>query len=142
MPTGFARVGLPRRMIVIACLTVMVAIGCGWVIVIVRGRPVMVIGVIVADVFVDVQSGRHGRGRDQRLSKQDCDEPAHGSSVLRSAGTLRKGERKSASLRSALFLSAGRRLLWLPLVTVHRSSLVVTAPEVQLRMTPLCLDNV
>ena len=73
----------------------MVPISCCWVIVIVRGRPVVVIGVIVPDVFVDVQRRRHGRRHDQGVSKQECDEPAHGSSVLRPAGALRKTRRVS-----------------------------------------------
>jgi hypothetical protein len=54
MSTGLARVGLPGRMILIVCVTVMVPISCCWVIVIVRGRPVVVIWMIVPDVFVDV----------------------------------------------------------------------------------------
>jgi hypothetical protein len=77
-------------MILIVCATVRVPISCRWVIVIVRGWPVVVIGVIVSDVLVDVQRRRHGCRHDQGLSKQECDEPAHGSSVLRSAGTPRK----------------------------------------------------
>jgi hypothetical protein len=87
--TGLARVGLPGRIILIACVTVMVPISCCWVIVIVRGRPVVVIRVIVADVFVDVQRRRHRRRYDQGLSQQECDELAHGSSVLRPAWTRR-----------------------------------------------------
>jgi hypothetical protein len=88
--TGLARVGLPGRLVLIACVTAIVPISCCWVIVIVRSRPVVVIWVIVPDVFVDVQRRRHGRRHDQGLSKQECDEPAHGSSVLRPAGMLRK----------------------------------------------------
>jgi len=88
MSTGFARVGLPSRMILIVRVIVMVAISYCRVIVIVRGRPVVVIRVIVPDVFVDVQRRREGRRHDQGLSQQECDEPAHGSSVLRPAGTL------------------------------------------------------
>ena len=61
MSTGFARVGLPSRMIIIVCVTVMVRINCCWVIVIVRGRPVVVIWVIMPDVLVNVQRRRHGR---------------------------------------------------------------------------------
>jgi hypothetical protein len=57
--------------------------------VIVRSRPVVVIWVIVPDVFMDVQRRRRGRRHDQGLSEQECDQPAHGSSVLRPAGTLR-----------------------------------------------------
>jgi hypothetical protein len=57
--TGLARVGLPGRMVLIACVTVMVAVSCCWVIVIMGGRPVVVIWVIVPDVFVDVQRRRH-----------------------------------------------------------------------------------
>ena len=96
MSTGFARVGLPSRMILIVCVTVGVPISCRWVIVIVRGRSVVVIWVIVSDVFVDVQRRRHGGRYDQGLSKQECDEPAHGSSVLRPAEHLRKARRLGA----------------------------------------------
>jgi hypothetical protein len=90
MSTWLAQVGLPNRMILIVLVTVMVPISLCCVIVIVRGRPVVVIGVIVPDVFVDVQRRRRGRRHDQGLSKQECDEPAHESSVLRPAWTLRK----------------------------------------------------
>ena len=82
-------------MVLIACVRVMVLISGCWIIVIVRRRPVVVIRVIVPDVLVDVQRRRHGRRHDQGLSKQECDEPAHGSSVLRPAGTLRKTRRVS-----------------------------------------------
>ena len=92
--TRLGRVGLPGRM-VLTCKIVMVPISCCWMIVIVRGRPVVVIRVIVPDVFVDVQGGRHGRRHDQGLSKQECDEPAHGSSVLLPAGALRNTRRIS-----------------------------------------------
>ena len=92
--TRLARVGLPGWM-VLTCESVMVPISCSWMIVIVRGRPVVVIRVIVPDVFVDVQGGRHGRRHDQGLSKQECDEPAHGRSVLRPAGPLRNTRRIS-----------------------------------------------
>jgi hypothetical protein len=93
MSTGFARIGLPDRMILIVCKTATVPLS--FCCVIVRGRPVVVIWVIVPDVLVDVQRRRHGRRHDQGLSKQECDEPAHGSSVLRPAGTLRKARRVS-----------------------------------------------
>lgn len=43
---------------------------------------------------------------------------------------------------SAPSLSAGRRFPRLPHVAVRRSSLFFTAPEVQLRMTALRLDDV
>jgi hypothetical protein len=92
--TGLARVGLPGRIIVIACVTVMVPISCCWVIV--RGRPVVVIRVIVPDVLVDVQRRRQGRRQDQDLNKREYYEPAHGSSVLRPAGHLRKARRLGA----------------------------------------------
>ena len=87
--TGLARIGVPGRIILFVFVTVMVPISCCLVIVIVRRRPVVVIWVIVPEVFVDVQRGRPGRRHDQGLSKQECDEPAHGSSVLRPAGMLR-----------------------------------------------------
>ena len=93
--TRLARVGLPGRMVLIACVSVMVPISCCWMIVIVRGRPVVVIRVIVPDVLVDVQRRRHGRRHDQGLNKHECDEPAHGSSLLRPAGTLRNTRRIS-----------------------------------------------
>jgi hypothetical protein len=90
MSTRFARVSLPARMILVVCVTVMVPINCCCWIVLVRGWPVVVIWVIVPEVFVDVQRRRHGRRPNQGLSKQQCDEPAHVNSVLRSAGALRK----------------------------------------------------
>ena len=89
MSAGFAWVSLPSRMILIVCVTVMVAISCSRIVVVVRGRPVVVIWVIMPDVVVDMQRRRHGRRHDQGMSKQECDEPAHGRSVLRPAGTLR-----------------------------------------------------
>ena len=85
---GLARVGLPGRMILIACVSVMVPISRCWMIVIVRGRPVVVIRVIVPDVFVDVQGRRHGRRHDQGLNEHECDEPAHEGSLLRPAPPL------------------------------------------------------
>jgi hypothetical protein len=91
--TGLARVGLPSRVIVITCVRVMVPISYCWMIVIVCRRAVMVIRVIVPDVFVDVQRRRHGRRHDQDLSKQDCDEPAHGKSLLRPAERTAGGSR-------------------------------------------------
>ena len=87
---GLARVGLPGRMILIVCVTVMVPVSCCQVIVIVRGWTVVVIRVIMPEVFVDVQGRRHGRRHDQGLNKKECDEPAHGRSVLRPAEMLRK----------------------------------------------------
>jgi len=63
--------------------------------VLVRRRPVVVIRVIVPHVLVDVQRRRRGRRHDKGLSKQECDQSAHGSSVLRPAGTLRKTRRVS-----------------------------------------------
>jgi len=55
MSTGFARVGLPGRSIRIVCVTLMLPISWCRVVVLVRGRPVVVIWVIVPDVLVDVQ---------------------------------------------------------------------------------------
>ena len=63
--------------------------------VLVRRRPVVVIRVIVPHVLVDVKRRRRGRRHDKGLSKQECDQSAHGSSVLRPAGTLRKTRRVS-----------------------------------------------
>ena len=93
MSTGFARVCLPSRMILIVCVTVMVIISCCRIVVIVRSRPVVVIWVIVSDVFVDVQRRRHGRRCEQELSEQECDQPAHGSSVLRPCRDAQNGDR-------------------------------------------------
>jgi hypothetical protein len=70
---------------VLTCESVMVPISYGWMIVIVRGRPVVVIWVVVPDVFVDVKKRRHGRRDDQGLNEDECDEPAHGNSLLRPA---------------------------------------------------------
>jgi hypothetical protein len=92
MSTWLARVVLPGRMILIVCVTVMVPISCCWVIVIVRGRPVVVIWMIVPDVFVDVQRRCPRRRHDHGLGKQECDEPAHESSVLRPCGYATKDE--------------------------------------------------
>lgn len=78
MPAGFARVGLPGRMILGVCLAVVVPIRRCRRSVIVRGRPVVVIRVIVPEVLVDVQGRRRRRRQDQGRSKQGCDEPTHG----------------------------------------------------------------
>lgn len=88
MSAWFARVGLPRRMSLIVCVTVVVPISCCWVIVIVCGRAVVVIRVVVTDVFVDVQRRRRGGRHNQTLSEKECDQAAHGSSVLRPARGL------------------------------------------------------
>jgi hypothetical protein len=90
MSTRFAPVGLTGRMILIVGVTVMVPLSCCQVMVIVRGRTVVVIRVIMPEVFVDVQGRRHGRRPDQSLNKKECDEPAHERSVLRPVETLRK----------------------------------------------------
>jgi hypothetical protein len=54
-----ARDGLPGRMLFITRVIVMVPLGCCRMIVIVRRRSVVVIGVIVPEVFVDVQRRPH-----------------------------------------------------------------------------------
>jgi hypothetical protein len=59
MSAWLARVGMQLRMVLIAPLKVMVPVSCCGMIV--RGRPVVVIRVIVPDVLVDVQRRRHGR---------------------------------------------------------------------------------
>lgn len=88
--TRLARVSLPGQMVLVASVRVMVLIsGCD-IMVLVRRRPVVVIRVIVPHVLMDVQRRRRGRRRDKGLSKQECDQSAHGSSVLRPAGTLRE----------------------------------------------------
>jgi hypothetical protein len=88
--TRLARVGLPGRM-VLTCESVMIPISYCWMIV--RGRPVVVIWVIVPEVFVDVQRRGHGRRHGQSLNKHDCDESAHEDSLLRPAPPLLNGER-------------------------------------------------
>ena len=88
VPAGLARVGLPGGMILIACFIVMVPLSRCWMIVIVRGWPVVVLRVIVPEVFVDVQGRRHSRPHDQGLNERECDEPAHEGSLLRPAPPL------------------------------------------------------
>jgi len=51
--------------------------------VMVRGWSVMMVGMVVFAVLVDVQRRKHGQRRDQRLSQHECDEAAHGDSLLR-----------------------------------------------------------
>ena len=62
---------------------------------IVSRRAVVMIRVIVPQVLVYVQRRRGGCRHDKSLSKQKCDQSAHGSSVLRPAETLRKMRRVS-----------------------------------------------
>jgi hypothetical protein len=81
-------------MSLIVCVTMMVPISCCWVIVIVCGRAVVVIRVIVPDVLVDVQRRRRGGRHNQTLSEKECDQAAHGSSVLRPA---RRAGRRAGS---------------------------------------------
>ena len=85
---GLARVGLPGRM-VLTCERVMVPISDCRIIVIVRGRPVLVIQMIVPDVLVDVERRRHGRRDDQGLNEHECHDPAHRKSLLRPVALLR-----------------------------------------------------
>ncbi|HEU4688888.1 MAG TPA: hypothetical protein VFS23_11030 [Vicinamibacterales bacterium] len=59
VPTGLARAGLPDRLLLIVRVAVMVPLNYGGGIVMVRSRPVVVIRVIVAYVFMDVQRRRH-----------------------------------------------------------------------------------
>jgi hypothetical protein len=80
--TRLARGGLPGRM-ALSSNSVMVPISCGWMIVIVRRRAMVVIRVIVPEVFVDVQGRRHGRRDDDGLNEHECHDPAHGKSLLR-----------------------------------------------------------
>ena len=69
-------------MVVILCSSVMVGVsGCG-LIVIVRRGPVMVLRVIVPGVVVDVESRPHGHRRGHGLNEHECDDPAHGVSLL------------------------------------------------------------
>jgi hypothetical protein len=73
---------------VLTCVSVMVPISYCRMIVIVRGRPVVVIRVIVPDVLVDVLKRRHGRRHGQGLNQHECDESAHEDSLLRPAELL------------------------------------------------------
>jgi hypothetical protein len=61
VPTGVTRFGLNRRPMVVFCDSVVVGIGEGRTLVLVRGWTVMMVRMIVADVFVHVLRGRHGR---------------------------------------------------------------------------------
>ena len=105
MSAWFARVGLPGGMSLVVRVTMMVPISCCWVIVIVRGRAVVVIRVIVPDVFVDVQRRRRGGRHNQTLSEKKCDQAAHGSSVLRPA---RKLGRRAGSAVGSGWIGHGR----------------------------------
>ena len=78
-----ARRGLQRPVVLVARLTVMVKIDWRWMIVMVRGRPVVVIRVIVPDVLVYMQRRRYERRPDQGENKHECDDPAHEHSLLR-----------------------------------------------------------
>ena len=89
MSTGLTRVGVPSRVIVITRARVMVPISYCWMMVIVCRRAVVVIRVIVACVLVDVQRRRHGRRDDQGLNEHECDDTAHGNSLLRPRNGLR-----------------------------------------------------
>jgi hypothetical protein len=92
---GIARVGLPHRVVGIIVVLVMVPIGGRRLMVIVRGRAVVVVRVIVPAIFVDVHGRRHGRGNDHGLDQHEREEPAHRGSLLRpaSARAFRHGRR-------------------------------------------------
>ena len=102
MSTRLARVCLPGRM-VLTCESVMVPINWCWLIVIVRRRTVVVIRVIVPYVLVDVQRRGHGRQHDQCLNKHECDEPAHGNSLLRQTELLAKSRKSSIAPKQSHF---------------------------------------
>ena len=73
---------------VLPCESVMVPIRYCWMIVIVRGRAVVVIWVVVPDVFVDVKRRRHGRRPGEGLNQHNCDKPAHGAQSTTVTGSL------------------------------------------------------
>jgi hypothetical protein len=80
VPPRVAGLGLNGRSVVVLVFLNggMVVAGRSWrMLVVVRSRPVVVIGVIVASVLVHVQRGPYG-GRDrQGLNQHECQEPAH-----------------------------------------------------------------
>ena len=93
MSTGLTRVGLPSRVIVTTCVRVMLPISyCGMIVIVCR-RAVVVIRVIVACVLVDVQRRRHERRSDQGLNEHECDDTAHGNSLLRPVERTSGGSR-------------------------------------------------
>jgi hypothetical protein len=70
-------------MLLITVVTVMVPISYRRVIVTVRRRAVVVIRMIVPEVLVYVQRRRHRRRHGKGLNQHECDQPAHGESLLR-----------------------------------------------------------
>ncbi len=107
--TGLARVGLPSRMVPIACIRVMVRISGCYIIVIVSRRSVVVIRVIVPRVLVDVQRRGHGRRRNHGLNKHESDEPAHGGQSTtkeKTGGQMRYRRPASAPLIESSALAA------------------------------------
>jgi hypothetical protein len=66
--------------------------------VLVRSRPVVMVGMIVADVLMDVQQRARGRRYDQGVGEHQSDEPAHEDSLLRASRTLRTGRPALATM--------------------------------------------
>ena len=84
MSTRIARLGPHRGMVVVVLRAgVVVPFGYRWMVVLVIGRPVVMVRMIVAEVLVYVERRRHGRCDDQSLSKHECDQAVHGISLLR-----------------------------------------------------------
>ena len=60
VPTGIARRGLNGRGVIVFSYGMVIASGLSRILVVVRGRPVVVVRMIVADVLVHVQRGPYG----------------------------------------------------------------------------------
>lgn len=60
VPTGIARRSLNGRGVIVFSYGMVIASGLSRILVVVRGRPVVVVRMIVADVLVHVQRGPYG----------------------------------------------------------------------------------
>ena len=83
MTTWVARLGFHRRVVFVAALHVVIR--QGKMVMLVRGRTVVVFRMIVLEVLVDVQRRHRGRRYDQGLHQHECDESAHGDSLSEAA---------------------------------------------------------
>jgi hypothetical protein len=97
MPAGIARLGIYRRLVFVGAVAVVVIIDRRRTVMVVRGRAVVVIGMIVPAVLVNVHGRRHGRRCDQGLNQHECQESAHEGSLLRVA--VGHGSRTAATRR-------------------------------------------
>jgi hypothetical protein len=87
VPTGVTRFGLDGRVIV--GYGMVVPINSRRVTMVVSGRPMVMLGMVVPDVFVHVERRGHGRRYDQATREHGCDESAHEDSLLRALPCVR-----------------------------------------------------